>query len=170
MMKTILVSLAILISRNSFGQSTIPENKEALAIGEIGGAMSWNLKGFAPSGGPSIAVECTPIENWLEIEAGATQSYHKGTSEWSIDLLFKKPYTLSKRVECMVGIGPEFSAMREDGVDTNEWGGELALDFMYWPFKSKRFGFYLEPGYDYSFAAGHQQSIGFSGGLLVSIN
>jgi hypothetical protein len=32
-----------------------------------------------------------------------------------------------------------------------------------------RFGWYLEPAYDYSFAGGHQQSIGLSAGLLIGI-
>jgi hypothetical protein len=32
-----------------------------------------------------------------------------------------------------------------------------------------RFGWYLEPAYDYSFAGGHQQSIGMSAGLLIGV-
>jgi hypothetical protein len=40
---------------------------------------------------------------------------------------------------------------------------------MFWPNGRHRFGWYLEPAYDYSFAAGHQQSIGMSAGLLIGI-
>jgi hypothetical protein len=47
--------------------------------------------------------------------------------------------------------------------------GEIAGDFMFWPTGKHRFGWYLEPAYDYSFAGGHQQSIGMSAGLLIGI-
>jgi hypothetical protein len=46
---------------------------------------------------------------------------------------------------------------------------EIAGDFMFWPTGKHRFGWFLEPAYDYSFAGGHQQSIGTSGGLLIGI-
>jgi hypothetical protein len=175
-MKVILASLAILYSFNIYGQATkqgiqgeTKADGEPLAIGEIGGAMNCNVKGFAPSGGPTLAVEFTPIREWLEIEVGGTESYSQGVSELSFDLLFKKPYTISQTLEFMAGVGPEFSSLRSKGRTSNVWGGEFALDFMYWPFKRRMFGFYAEPAYDYSFSAGNEQSIGVSGGLLVSI-
>jgi len=40
---------------------------------------------------------------------------------------------------------------------------------MFWPTGKHRFGWFLEPVYDYSFAGGHQQSIGVSVGLLIGI-
>jgi hypothetical protein len=43
------------------------------------------------------------------------------------------------------------------------------LDFMFWPAKKHRFGWYLEPSYEYNFARGHEQGIGISGGLLIAI-
>jgi hypothetical protein len=175
-MRAILVSMAILSTFSIYGQTTRPgmqpqakADDEPLAIGEIGGAMNWNIKGFAPSGGPTVAVEFTPVKEWLEIEFGATESYSKGASQLSFDLLFKKPYTISETLEFMAGVGPEFTFLRSNGRTINVWGGEFALDFMYWPFKSRKFGFYAEPAYDYSFSAWNEQSIGISGGLLVSI-
>ena len=51
-------------------------------------------------------MEVTPIENHLELEAGVTALF-KRHAEWSVDLLFKKPWTLSKKAEFMVGIGPD---------------------------------------------------------------
>jgi hypothetical protein len=132
--------------------------------------VNWNIKGFAPSGGPSVAIEFTPIKDWLEIEGGAAESYSKGTSELSFDLLFKKPYTISQTLEFMAGVGPEFSSVKSNGRSANVWGGEFALDFMYWPFRKRKFGFYAEPSYDYSFSGGNEQSVGISGGLLISIN
>jgi hypothetical protein len=52
---------------------------------------------------------------------------------------------------------------------TNTLAGEVAGDFMFWPTGKHRFGWFLEPAYDYSFARGHQQSIGISAGLLIGI-
>jgi hypothetical protein len=46
---------------------------------------------------------------------------------------------------------------------------EAVLDFISWPLCKHRFGWYLEAGYDYSFGAGHEQSAGISGGLLIAI-
>ena len=52
---------------------------------------------------------------------------------------------------------------------TNSISGEIEGDFMFWPTRKHRFGWFLEPAYDYSFAEGHQHSIGMSGGLLIGI-
>jgi hypothetical protein len=46
---------------------------------------------------------------------------------------------------------------------------EVAGDFMFWAARKRRFGWFLEPAYGYSFTGGHQQSIGLSGGLLIAI-
>ncbi len=64
-----------------------------------------------------LAVEVTPIENWLELEAGITPLFSRHHStEWDTDLLFKKPWTLSKKAELMVGVGPEWVHTREPGM------------------------------------------------------
>ena len=52
---------------------------------------------------------------------------------------------------------------------TNAIAGEAVLDFMFWPSRKHKFGWYLEPVYDYSFGGGHEQSAGISGGLLIAI-
>jgi hypothetical protein len=59
--------------------------------------------------------------------------------------------------------------LRRNGRVTNSISGEMAGDFMFWPAGKHRFGWFLEPAYDYSFAGGHPQSIGMSGGLLIGI-
>ena len=76
------------------------------AVVEIGAAGEAGLNGGKPSFGPSLAVEVTPIEHWLEIEAGITPLFSKGGTEWEADLVFKKPFQLSKNVEFMVGLAP----------------------------------------------------------------
>ena len=103
-------------------------------------------KAAGSSFGPDVAVEITPIENWLELEAGVTPLFSRHSTEWDTDLLFKKPWTLSKKAEFMFGVGPEWIHTRENGVTTNSVAGEAVLDFMFWPSGKHRFGWYLEPG------------------------
>ena len=139
------------------------------AIIELGGAASRNLKDRGSSGGADFAAEVTPIENWLKLEAGTTPLFSRHSEEWDTDLLFKKPWTLSEKVEFMLGVGPEWVHTRQGGITTNSVAGEVVLDFMFWPSKSHRLGWYLEPGYEYNFGRGHERSIGISAGLLIAI-
>jgi hypothetical protein len=145
------------------------EDKDPAAILEIGAATSWNVTGGAASFAPNFAVETTPIENWLELEAGVSPFFTHHSTEWDTDLLFKKPWTISRKAEFMLGVGPEWVHLRQNGTTTDTVSGEVAGDFMFWPARKHRFGWFLEPAYDYSFAGGHQQSIGLSGGLLIAI-
>jgi len=152
-----------------FAQAIDKDDKEPLAIIELGAATGWNVKGSAAGFGPSVAAEVTPIENWLELEAGTSGLFSRNSTECDTDLLFKKPWTLSKTAEFMFGIGPEWVHTREKGKTTNSVAGEAALDFMFWPPRKHKLGWYLEPAYDYGFGRGHEQSIGISGGLLIAI-
>jgi hypothetical protein len=164
----LLIACLFASSGTAFAQPA-DVDKEPAAIVELGGAGSWDLKGGASSLGADIAAEITPIENWLEIEAGVTPLFRRHSTEWDTDLLFKKPWTLSKKVEFMFGVGPEWVHIRQYGITTNSAAVEAALDFMFWPSGKHRFGWYLEPGYDYNFARGHEQSLGITGGLLIAI-
>jgi hypothetical protein len=146
------------------------QDAQEVAVVEIGAAPSWNLNDRTSSLGPTGAVEVTPVENWLEIEAGVTPSFARQSTEWASDLLFKKPWTLSRTVEFMAGIGPEWIHTRESGATSNSVAGEAVLDFMFWPRPwMHKFGWYLEPGYEYNFGRGHERSIGISFGLLIAI-
>jgi hypothetical protein len=164
--KSVLITSLFLCAGSVLAQSA---DTEPAAIVELGGAASWNLKDGGSSFGPTVAVEFTPIEKWLEIEAGVTSLFARHSTEWSTDLLFKKPWTLSEKVEFMFGVGPEWIHSREYGVTTNSVGGEAVLDFMFWPSAKRRFGWYLEPGYEYNFGRGHERSIGITAGLLIAI-
>jgi len=75
---------------------------------EIGAAGNWSVNNGSSSLGPNFAVEVTPIEHWLEIEAGVTPLFAAHSTEWDVDCLFKKPWTISKKIEVMVGAGPEW--------------------------------------------------------------
>ena len=69
-------------------------------------------------------MEVTPIEHWLELEAGVTPLFGRGSTEWDTDLLFKKPWTLSHKVEFMAGVGPEWIRTSDHGTGTDSLGAE----------------------------------------------
>jgi len=144
--------------------------QEEVAVVEIGASPSRNLKDHSSSFGPTVAVEVSPIEKWLELEAGVTPSFGRHTTEWATDLLFKKPWTFSPTVEFMAGVGPEWIHTNESGATANSIGGEAVLDFMFWPRRwGHKYGWYVEPAYEYNFGKGHERSIGASFGLLIAI-
>jgi len=161
-----IFALSPLCVASAFGQSAEPD---PAAILELGGAASQSLTGGGASGGPNVAVEVTPIEKWLEIEAGVTPFFSRNSTEWDTDVLFKKPWTLSEKAEVMAGVGPEWIHNIEHGKGTDAAGIEAALDFMFWPSGKHHFGWYLEPSYDYSFGTGHDQSLSVSVGLLIGL-
>jgi hypothetical protein len=64
------------------------EEKDPIAILKVGAAQSWNFSGGAATFAPNLAAEVTPIENWLELEAGVSPFYIRNSTEWDTDLLF----------------------------------------------------------------------------------
>jgi hypothetical protein len=143
--------------------------KEPVAILEVGAAAGRSISDGTWNYGPSVSVEVTPIEHWLELEAGVTPLFTRRSAEVDTDLLFKKPWDISRKLEFMAGIGPEWVYRRQNGVSSNGIAGEAALDFMIWPARKHNFGVYFEPAYDRSFSAGHEQSVGITGGLLIAM-
>jgi hypothetical protein len=141
-------------------------DKEPIAIIELGGTSEQTFTDET-SLGPSVAVEFEPIKDWLEIEIGTGPLFSKGHAHWDSDLLFKKPFTLSDKVEFMVGAGPQWSQSLNGG--GGALGAEFALDFMIWPTKDRKFGWFVEPTYSYSFGGEHEQAFGVSLGLLIPI-
>jgi len=166
--KSVLAASLLLCPGSAFAQKAVNDADEPGAIVELGGAGSWNRNGGS-SFGADVAAEITPIENWLELEAGVTTLFSPHSTEWDADLLFKKPWTLSKKLEFMIGVGPEWVHTRQYGITTDSFAGEAALDFMFWPSGKHRFGWYFEPGYEYGFGRDHERSIGITGGLLIGI-
>lgn len=158
-------AVALLSATGAIGQT---KYEEPSAIVEIGGAGEWELQGGGTGFGPSLAVESTIIENWLEVELGTAPLFSHGRTEWDTDFLFKKPYTLSDEAEFMFGLGPSWSHASGSGRSRDALGLEAALDFMFWPWSSRPFGWFLEPSYGYNFRDG-QHSLAISIGLLVSI-
>ena len=165
------IALGLMVASLLFGVAALgqTDDVEPAAVLELGAAGEQSLKGSGSNFGPTIAVEITPIENWLELEAGVTSFFSHGITEWDTDLLFKKPWTLSDKVEFMFGVGSEWVHTTGHGSTNNSVGGEAVLDFMFWPSSKHRFGWYLEPSYSYDFGRGHEQSLGISAGLLITI-
>jgi hypothetical protein len=162
----------MLCAATTFAQAPPPDSDddEPAAILELGGAASRSLSDHSSSFGPAVAIEFTPIKRWLELEAGVTPLFRSHSTEWDVDLLFKKPWDLTKKVEFMAGIGPQWSRTSDHGVASSSWSGEAVLDFMFWPGAKRKFGWYVEPSFDYSFARGHERSVGLTGGLLIAIH
>jgi hypothetical protein len=102
-------------------------------------------------------------------EKRVTPLFRRHSTEWGTDLLFKKPWTLSNTKEVMVGIGPEWIHSNTYGIKMNSVAGEIVPDLMFWASKKHRFGWYLEPSYEYKFGPGHEHSLELSGGLLIGI-
>jgi hypothetical protein len=81
--------------------------------------------------------------------------FNHGRTEWDTDLIFKKPFTLSDKVEFMIGLGPQWTFSPEG----TKMGAELAADFIFWPTPDRKYGWFLEPTYSYSFSSGHEKSL-----------
>lgn len=143
------------------------EDKEPFALVELGAATERSIQEGTYSVGPSAAVEFPVIKNWLEIETGISPMFRSGQTEWKADLLFKKPFAINEHVEFMFGAGPELSYAPAGG--GTQIASEVALEWMFWPSKDRKFGWFVEPTYSYSFSRGHEQSIGVATGLIIAI-
>ena len=106
-MNVLSVATLLLAATLTFGSghafSQQQENKDHVAVSNSALRANWDSEMEKTASVPSVAVEVTPIEHWLEIEAGVTPSMSKGSTEWDFDVVFKKPFQLSKNVECMFG-------------------------------------------------------------------
>jgi hypothetical protein len=69
--------------------------------------------------------------------------------------------------EVLTGVGTEWVYSKQFGITANSVSGEAVADFMFWRSAKHRFGWYLEPTFEYSFAGGHEKSVGLTGGLLL---
>src|ERR1700747_3005934 len=134
---SILVGFLFLCSVFAISQAA---EQEPSAVLELGAAADRSLTEGQSAFGPTVAVEVTPIEDWLELEGGVTPLFRRHSTEWSIDLLFKKPWTLSEKTEFMLGLGPEWIHTNGFGLKQDSVGIEAAPDFMFWSSKKHRLG------------------------------
>jgi len=156
-------AIAFSVAAMAFAQSGLAEEKEAFAVVELGGAGDWSLPNGGASFGPTAGVEFTPIKNWLVIETSVTSLFSRDPTEWDTDFVFKKPFDLSPTVEFEPGIGPVWIHAKTDSI-----AAEVVGDFMFWPTRDRKFGWFLEPSYSYDFGKA-PQSLGVSIGLLIAV-
>lgn len=149
--------------------TALAEEKEPFAVFEFGAATEWGLSNGGSSFGPTAAVEITAIKNWLEVEVGVAPLFSRGQTEWDTEAVFKKPFTLSPTVEFEPGLGLAWIHTIGNGTTANALAGVTVLDFMFWPTPDRKYGWFLEPSYSYSFSSDHKQSLGVSVGLLIAI-
>jgi hypothetical protein len=143
------------------------EEKEPFAVIELGAATERSIQDSVSSAGPSASVEFPVIKDLLEIETGISPLFRPGQTEWQADLLFKKPFTINEHVEFMIGAGPQLSYATAGG--GTQIASEIALEWMIWPTKDRKFGWFVEPTYSYSFSRGHEQAVGATAGLTIAI-
>lgn len=127
---------------------------------EFGAASEWGVPDGKSSFGPSAAIEFTAIEHWLEIEAGVSRMRSIDGTELEADLVFKKPFQLTKNVEFMVGAGPQWTS-------SGAVGAVAVLDLMVWV--TPQYGWFVQPSYSYAFNRGHDQNAGVTLGLLIAL-
>jgi hypothetical protein len=159
----LLLGWATVVQAQSAG--TVPEAPEHSIIYEVGWLAEWSRdEGFHPKGA-TFAFEVTPIEQWLELEIGIGALRADGQTEIPVDVLFKKPWSISPKMEFMAGVGPEVINTTR-GVGQTHWGISAVVDFMFWP--KRNVGWYVEPGYEAAFRKGQiEHGLGIAAGLLI---
>ena len=146
---------------HAFGQEHANAEPSHDLVLEIGTAGEWGLGDGKSSFGPSFALAVTPIEHQLEIEFGLTPMINNGSAEWEGEIVFKKPFELSKNLELLVGIGPEWAT------PSNSFGAVAKLDLVYW--RTPQYGVFVEPSYSYAFNGDHEQNFTLKVGLLIAL-
>ena len=141
------------------------ESTEHTFVVGVGGAAELELGDGSVHPGANVMVEWDAIENWLELEVGASVLTADHGVQVPIDLLARKPFRLTRWAELMVGVGPE--VVRVTGTNRGTYfGGELALDLMFWPW-GPRVGLWIEPEYDFVLHEGVAHGLGSTGGALL---
>ena len=138
-----------------------------VAVLELGAEGEREISERTSHLGPVVGIEFEPIENWLEVEFGATTYRSQGATNWKLDLPFKIPFRLSSTVELMPGLAPTWAHTTQPGEQPSTWGAEALIDLFFW--RSKWFGWYLEPSYGITFANGNKTSAALTGGLFFAI-
>jgi hypothetical protein len=98
---------------------------------KIGPALERGLEGKSTIAGAAVAMEVTAIEDWLAVELGATRLSGNGRRANSVELLFKKPFQLSRTAEVMIGLGPQVGRAFSGGVSAKSKSVQFVVDFMF---------------------------------------
>ncbi|HVX96139.1 MAG TPA: hypothetical protein VHK47_14605, partial [Polyangia bacterium] len=78
--------------------------------------------------GAAAFLEFEAIDEWLELELGAQLLATAPGREASLDLLLKKPFRVTPRLEVMTGLGLTVIRASGAGETRTSWGIEAAVD------------------------------------------
>jgi hypothetical protein len=145
------------------------KEKESSVVVELGGGGEWDVRGGPGAYGPNLALEFEVIEHWLEIETGVAPRFERGESEVEFELIFKKPFDLSKSLEMVFGAGPVW-VHRANENPRDSIAGEVSVTFVYWPWEEHKLGYFVEPSYSYNFGEGHERAVGAKAGLYIGVD
>ena len=145
------------------------KNKESSAQIEIAPAAERQMPGGQSGFGPSAAIEFTAIEDVLEIELGVSPLFGGGQTQWGTELTFQTPLISFDNVEVSFAIGPEWQRQTGHGETDDSVGATAALDFEIWRLPERKYGWFVEPSYGYSFGSDHQRSLGLAAGWIFAI-
>ncbi|MGO9993348.1 MAG: hypothetical protein ACLPTF_12655 [Steroidobacteraceae bacterium] len=143
------------------------EEKDHVAVLEFGATGEREISERTSHLGPTVGIEIEPMENWLEVELGASTYRSQGATNWEFELPFKKPFRLSSTIEVMPGLGPTWAHTTQPGVRSSVWGAEAVIDFFFW--RSKRLGWYLEPSYGVALGNGDKKSVALTAGIFFAV-
>jgi len=141
--------------------------QDHLVILELGASGEREISERTSHIGPAAGLEIEPIENWLEIELGASTYRSQGARNWEIELPFKKPFRLSGTIEVMPGLGPTWTHTTQPGVQSSTWGAVAVIDLFVW--RTNRLGWFLEPSYGIALGKGDKKSVGLTGGIFFAV-
>jgi hypothetical protein len=157
------IALAVAVPRGALAEDKGNGNIEHTIIVGVGVAAEAEPSDKLVHPGGNVMVEWDAIEDWLEFELEGSVLSSAGGVQVPVALLVKKPFRLARWSEFMVGLGPEVVRVTDANKGTF-FGGEFALDFMFWP--SQEIGFWIEPAFDVTFQEGAHAGLGGTGGLL----
>ena len=161
---TVIVGLLIVAG----GARADEKEKESSVVVELAGSGEWDVHGGAGAYGPYLALEYEVIEHWLEIETAVAPRFSNGQAEVEFELIFKKPFELSKSLEFLIGAGPVWVHHAEES-PKDSIAGEAIVELVYWPWEDHKMGFFVEPSYSYNFGEGHEQTVGVTAGLHIGV-
>ena len=164
--KTLHAAMAIVVLAagcdRAFGEEREVAEHRDLVL-EVAPAGEWGLGADGKTSvGPSFALAVTPIEHQLEVEFGLTPMIDHGRADWEGEIVFKKPFELSKNLELLVGVGPQWTT------PSNSFGAVAKFDLVYW--KTPQVGWFAEPSYSYAFNRDHEQNLTLKVGLLFALS
>lgn len=160
----VLIALSASMALAEKGREGDEEAFDHTIIIGLGGAGELELPEGSAHAGGSLFVEWEAIDRWLELELGASVLAAEGGVEVPIDLLFKKPFRLSRSIEVMVGLGPEVVRVSTPAKKTTLIGVEFAVDFMLWP--SQHVGLWVEPTYGVVFNSAARSGLACTAGII----